>query len=203
MQELENIIRNYSIEEIILLKKWINDYIVPLDKEKIVWLDLNSEEFTKFLEENYKDNDKNVVWYNSQLYNILGMQYLSFGNIIPGYNYLIGVIPNNVDKLTIVSYACYSKNRFFEVGQKNGVNWIQTIETNAFYKKNGLFKMINELLYSYIDLSKDLITTEEFDDGILCHTVRRIKDVLVNQGYQGEIYVNTEIPKEYIKKIKE
>ena len=37
MQELENIIRNYSLEEIILLKKWINDYIVPLDKEKIIW----------------------------------------------------------------------------------------------------------------------------------------------------------------------
>ena len=203
MQELENIIRNSSIEEITYLKKWLNDYIVPLDKEKIIWLNLDSNDFTNFLEENYKDDDKNIVWYNSQLYNVLGMKYLSFGNIIPGYNYLIGVIPNNIDKFTIIAYACYSKNRFFEVGQKKAVNWLQTIETNAFYKKKGLFKMINELLYNYIDQSKDFITTDEFDDGILCHTIKRIKDALVNQGYQGEFYINTEIPKEYIKKIKE
>ena len=137
MQELENIIRNSSIEEITYLKKWLNDYIVPLDKEKIIWLNLDSNDFTNFLEENYKDDDKNIVWYNSQLYNVLGMKYLSFGNIIPGYNYLIGVIPNNIDKFTIIAYACYSKNRFFEVGQKKAVNWLQTIETNAFYKKKG------------------------------------------------------------------
>ena len=47
-------------EEKIQLKKWLQDYIVPLDKDEITWLQLDHVGIQEFLEENYIDEDGNL-----------------------------------------------------------------------------------------------------------------------------------------------
>jgi len=189
MDKFTQILDESSNNEKLILKKWHDNYIVPLNKDEISWLDLNSEELQRFLNDNYYDNECNnyVGWYDSFIYGVFGMRYLGFGNIIPGFNYLIGIIPNNINKFTIVASLCYCKDYIFELGQVNGVNWIQTVETNYFYKNNGLFKMISEVIPKSIDFSKDLIMSEESIEGFNCHIFDRIKNELINCGFEKEV----------------
>jgi len=103
MNNIDDVLKRYADkDEKIQLKNWLKDYIVPLDKDEITWLQLDHVGMQKFLEENYVDEKGNRIgWYNSMLYNVLGMKYLAFCNIALNFNYLIGVIPNNIGKLTI------------------------------------------------------------------------------------------------------
>lgn len=195
---LEN---NHRKEDLALIRKWFEDYIVPFDKEEVTWLNLTSEELKEFLDKNYLDSNKYVGWNNSFLYNVLGMQYLGYINIIPGFKYLIGVIPNKIDKFTIVASLCYDTDHFFELNQTVGVNWIQMVETNVFYQNNGLFNQICKMLPSYIDYSKDLILTDESTDGMKYHTHQKIGQALVEKGFSNEVLSHSEVGKEYIKKI--
>lgn len=188
MIDIDKILKEYDSSETERLRKWFEDYIVPLDIENIAWLNLTGEEMQKFLIENYVDENSNYVCVsNSIIYNVLGMKYLSFYNVIPQFNYIVGVIPNRVGKKTIVSCLCYEKNRIWDINQENLVNFIQNIETNIFYRYQGLFSTLITKIISCIDLSKDLVISDEEDDGLDIHTIDRITEVLRSQGYDKNI----------------
>lgn len=194
MNNIDDVYKRYTdIEEKIQLKKWLQDYIVPLDKDKITWLQLDHVGMQKFLEENYIDENGNRIgWYNSILYNVLGMKYLAYCNIAMGFNYLIGVIPNNIGRQTIVACLCYQKNRRWSLKQEEPVNFIQMIETNRFYRKQGIFNILVEKIMACLNLSQDLVTTDEYDDGLSCHTVTRLRNTLEEQGFEKEVLTYTE-----------
>jgi len=200
MNNIDDVLKRYiDIEEKIQLKKWLQDYDishdenVPLDKDKIKWLQLDYNGMQKFLEENYTDDNGNHIgWYNSMLYNVLGMKYLAYSNIVPGFNYLIGVISNNINKQTIVACLCYQKNRIWSLTQEEPVNFIQMIETNRSYRKQGIFNMLVEKIMPCLNLNQDLVTTDEYDDGLSCHTVTRLKNTLEEQGFEKEVLTYTE-----------
>ena len=194
MNNIDDVLKRYTDkEEKIQLKKWLQDYIVPLDKDEITWLQLDHVGMQKFLEENYIDEDGNRIgWYNSMLYNVLGMKYLAFCNIAMGFSYLIGVIPNNIGKQTIVACLCYQKNRIWSLKQEEPVNFIQMIETNRFYRKQGIFNMLVEKIMPCLNLNQDLVTTDEYDDGLSCHTVTRLRNTLEEQGFEKEVLTYTE-----------
>ena len=186
---------NYSVEQLTRVKKWLKDYMVPLDEEQIneqiVWLNLTGEELLRFLKENYIDDNKQVMWHVSWLPTALGMRYINFLHIA-GFNYLIGVIPNKLDKKTIVASLCYQKDKICSVNQEKPVNYIQTIEVNAFYQGKGLFKILASRIKDVIDFNKDLVITDEADDGIEFHTIERITNILREQGYTGEVLTRQE-----------
>lgn len=186
---------NYSVEQLTRVKKWLVEYMVPLDKEKIneqiEWLNLTGEQLFQFLMENYVDNKKQVMWNISWLPTALGMRYINFLHVA-GFNYLIGVITNKLGKKTIVASLCYQKDKICSISQEKPVNYIQTIETNAFYQGNGLFKILSSKIKDVIDFDKDLVITDEADDGIEFHTIERITNILKEQGYNGEVYSRQE-----------
>lgn len=193
MNNIDDVLKRYSDkEEINRLKKWLSDYIVPLDKNEITWLQLDYKELSEFINNNYLDNGNYVGWYNSMLYNVLGMKYLAYSNIVPGYSYLIAVIPNNLGKKTIIACLCYEKKRKWSMLQEKPVNSIQMIETNQFYRKQGIFNALVAKVIDCLDLSLDLVVTDEYDDGLSCHTVSRLKNILSKQGYDKEILTRSE-----------
>ena len=174
-----------------MVKKWLNDYMVPLDKEEIVWLNLTSEELLQFLKGNYVDDNKQVMWHINWLPTALGMRYINFLHTA-GFNYLIGVIPNKVGKKTIVASLCYQKDKICSVKQEKPVNYIQAIEVNAFYQRQGLFKVIASKIKDVMDFNKDLVITDEEDDGIAFHIIERITGILREQGYNGGVFARQE-----------
>ena len=202
MNNIDNILKRYNNkDEILQLRKWLDEYIVLQDEDKmtswlqdnIKWLELDYKGMKKFLEENYIDGVGNHVgWYNSMLYNVLGMKYLAYSNIVPGFSYLIGVIPNKIGKQTIVASLCYEKERKWSMLQEEPVNSIQMIETNKFYRKHGIFNMLIEKIFSCLNPNLDLVVTDEYDDGLSCHTVLRLKNVLLGQGFEKEILTRSE-----------
>lgn len=191
LEDYSEVFKHYSEEQLIKLKEWLSDYIVPLDSD-ITWLNLTNEEYQEFLKENYVDSDNNnVMWSVSWLPTVLGMYYLNFFNTT-GFNYLIGVIPNKIGKKTIVASLCYEKNRIWDINQERPVNSIQTIEVNTFYRRQGLFKVLASKIIDCIDIEQDLVITDEQDDGLWFHTVDRIKKILRDQGYDNDIFTHTE-----------
>ena len=192
LENYNELLKHYSKDQLNELKNWLNNYIVPLKKEEIVWLNLTNDEFQRFLKDNYVDDNNNqVMWCISWLPTILGMQYLNFFNTT-GFNYLIGVIPNKLGKKTIVASLCYEKKRIWSLEQEKPVNSIQNIETNSFYQKQGLFNILSTKIIECLDKDLDLVITDEQDDGIEFHTVDRIKKVLNEQGFNNEVLTRSE-----------
>lgn len=203
MNEYLEVIKGYSDEEELRnLEKWVSDYIVPLEKDKITWLNLRGQELREFLKKNYVDkqliNNRevayNVGWDKTFLRNVLGMRFMAFVNIIDNFNYLIGVIPNKINKQTIVSCLCYNKDHKL-LNKEETVNLIQYVETNAFYKKQGLFNLLTTLFASYMDYDKELVITDEWLEGIDCGTFERLKQAMLNNGFEREIMIKSEAEK--------
>ena len=181
----------YSIEQLANVRKWLEQYMVPLEEEKIVWLKLTGEELFQFLMENYVDNNKYVMWNVTWLFTALGMRYINFLHTA-GLKYLIGVIPNKVGKKTIIASLCYQNDKICSIFQEKTVNYIQTIEVNAFYQRKGLFKLLASKIKDVIDFNNDLVITDEDDDGIEFHIIERIANILKEQGYNGEVFTYSE-----------
>ena len=185
----------YSVEQLQNLRKWLVEYMVPLDEKKlneqIVWLNLTGEQLFQFLMKNYVDNNKQVMWHVNYLPTALGMRYISFLHAT-GFNYLIGVITNNVGKQTIVASLCYQNDKICSISQEKTVNYIQNIEVNSFYQGAGLFKILASKIKDVMDFNKDFVITDEEDDGIEFHTIERITKILREQGYNGGVFSRSE-----------
>lgn len=195
LENYKDAFEGYSVEQLLNVRKWLEQYMVPLDKEKmneqIVWLKLSGDQLFQFLMENYVDNNKQVMWNINWLPTALGTRYINFLHSA-GFKYLIGVIPNKVGKKTIVACLCYQNDKICSISQEKPVNYIQTIEVNAFYQRQGLFKLLASKIKDVIDLDKDLVITDEADDGIKFHTTSRIANILKEQGYEGEVFTYSE-----------
>ena len=103
-----------------LKEKWFDEYISNIKLDNIIWIKFNAYDLNKFLVRNYFDKEEYeyvTELNNNTLYpSILGLQYLntSIPNILENYNYLIGVVENNIHKKTIVAALVYSENYYIE-----------------------------------------------------------------------------------------
>ncbi len=188
------VLDNYNKFELKKLKKYIKDYIVPLDINKIKYQILTNEELTEFYEENYYINFKFVEWYNNGYYNPLGMHFLSI-NLPRDMKVFMLTIPNKINRETIIGSIIYSDN--FKTSLEEQIFLIDTIEINYFYRNKGLLDiMYNEFIKSN-NINKDIILTCLSQMGHTCHVDKHLSKMLKKNNIDKNVILYDEY--KYIK----
>ena len=174
--------------------KWINDYIKNIDLKKIEWIKLNCDELNYFFEQNYLDkNDWEYVCdedANNIYPTLLGMSYLNVDNSsnVKDYNFLLGVVNNNINKKTIVCATIYLDEYFMFEEQEVPVTYISSMEVNSYFRNRGLYKKMCEVLINFINPNQHIITTKESKLGIKYNTFNILKNTLVSNGFEKSIF---------------
>lgn len=174
--------------------KWINDYIKNIDLKKIEWIKLNCDELNYFFEQNYLDkNDWEYVCdedANNIYPTLLGMSYLNVDNSsnVKDYNFLLGVVNNNINKKTVVCATIYLDEYFMFEEQEVPVTYISSMEVNSYFRNRGLYKKMCEVLINFINLNQHIITTKESKLGIKYNTFNILKNTLVSNGFEKSIF---------------
>ena len=174
--------------------KWINDYIKNIDLKKIEWIKLNCDELNYFFEQNYLD--KNGWEYvcdedaNNIYPTLLGMSYLNVDNSsnVKDYNFLLGVVNNNINKKTVVCATIYLDEYFMFEEQEVPVTYISSMEVNSYFRNRGLYKKMCEVLINFINPNQHIITTKESKLGIKYNTFNILKNTLVSNGFEKSIF---------------
>ena len=198
----------YKIIRQKLIKKWIYEYIENLDINNIEWLNLNYKELYKFLLENYYDEEAeefaNINYDRFFDYNPIGLRYIDVGvvryrstleNI--NNNFLLGVTKNNKGTKAILSDVEYNNNYMLFNNQINKITHIIAAETNSFYRNKGLYKLLMNKLTDYIDLSKNILCTNESSMGREYHTFETFCKILKDKGFNKDIRMEMDINSEY------
>ena len=150
--------------------KWVCEYINNIDISNIEWLTLDSKELKKFFEDNYCDDECNSYVKEINLMPIeipLGMFYLSYNYINNDFKYLLGVVPNNIGKKTIVGCLMYLDECYLFASQQDPVTYALSIEVNSYFRNKGIFgKMIKEFI-SRINPNQHLVVSKQSDIGKL------------------------------------
>ena len=191
-----------------LIKKWEYEYIENLDINNIEWLNLNYKELYEFLLDNYYDHDvqefANINYDRFFDYNPIGLRYIDVGivryrsdleNI--NNNFLLGVTKNNKGTKTILSDVEYNNNYMLYNNQINKITHIIAAETNSFYRNKGLYKLLMNKLTDYIDLSKNILCTNESSMGREYHTFETFCNILNNKKFNKDIRMEMDINSEY------
>ena len=176
--------------------KWINNYIRNIDLKKIEWIKLNCDELNYFFEQNYLD--KNGWEYvcddgaNNIYPTLLGMDYLNFNNTLntKNYDFLLGVVNNNINKKTVVCAPIYLDEHFMFNEQEVPVTYISSMEVNSYFRNRGLYKKMCEVLINFINPNQHIITTKESKLGIKYNTFNILKNTLVSNGFEKSIFVD-------------
>lgn len=183
------VLDNYNKSELKKLKKYIKDYIVPLDINKIRYQVLTNEELTKFYKENYYINYKFVEWNNNGFYNPLGMYFLSL-NLPRDMKVFMLTLPNKINKETIIGSIIYSDN--FKTSLEEQIFLIDTIEINYFYRNKGLLDiMYNEFIKSN-NINKDIILTCLSQMGYTCHVDKHLSKMLKKNNIDKNVILYDE-----------
>ena len=178
------------------LEKWENEYIKNIDIEKIEWVNLNKEELGEFFDQNYLDKD---VWQYvrdknaNKLYpTLLGMTYLNLNNPLDSqeYNYLLGVVNNNILKKTILCATIYLNKYYLFTNQEYPVTYISIMEVNSYFRNMGIYKMMCKELINFINLEQHILTSTESIKGKKIGTFKILKDILINKGFNNYILEN-------------
>lgn len=174
-----------------LKEKWEKEYIDNIDLTKIEWINLNNQQLLDFYEENYLDKKEWQYVGNMDTWGTpLGLRYLSFRPENKNYNYLLGMVKNNLDKKTIVSAMIYEPNYFIFKNQEIPVTFICTIETSIYFRNKGLSKQLCDQILNFINPSHHIIVTRETDMGKKCNVLNKLKESLLRNGFDKTIWEN-------------
>ena len=174
-----------------LKEKWEKEYIDNIDLTKIEWINLNNQQLLDFYEENYLDKKEWQYVGNMDTWGTpLGLRYLSFRPENKNYNYLLGMVKNNLDKKTIVAAMIYEPNYFIFKTQEIPVTFICTIETNIYFRNKGLSQQLCEQILNFINPSQHIIVTRETDMGKQCNMLNRLKESLLKNGFDKTVWEN-------------
>lgn len=183
-------------------EKWEQDYIANLDLQNITWITLKRESFLEFIIQNYFDEElgEYVIGMDPEV--PFGMHYIAdIQN--KSTKYLLGIVPNAIQKFTIVAACMYNENYHFFTDQAIPTTYIITAETNEYFRRMGLYHQLCDIISQTIDKTAPVICTNESDDGKLCHTFQILKETLERNGFTKDIITEKELeqkPKQYQKK---
>ena len=174
-------------------RKWINEYIKDIDLSNIEWVRLNSFELESFYEDNYFD--KNLWEYvsdkrESVIYSPIGLKYLSLDCYSDKYNYLLGIVDNNIGKKTIVSVMVYMDNYFAFEEQEVPLTYISFVETNLYFLNRGIYsKLCNEVI-KFINSNQHILITSESSMGREYGVIDRLRNILIKNGFEERLFVD-------------
>lgn len=174
-----------------LKEKWEKDYIDNLDLTKIEWINLNNQQLMSFYEENYLDRKEWQYVSNRDFWGYpLGLKYLSFQTQNPKYNFLLGLVKNNINKKTIIAAMIYEPEYFIFKNQEIPATFICTIETNSYFRNKGVCKQLCNEILNFINPSQPIIVTKETDMGKNYNVLNLLKETLFKNGFDKTIWEN-------------
>ena len=171
-----------------MLEKWINDYIKDLNLENIEWINLNAKELYEFFRKNYLDLRFGYIYDKNEktLYATpLGMYYINFDSPINQnkFNFLLGVVPNNINKKTIVCALTYLNNYIIYSNQKIPLTYFATVEVNSYFRNKGLYKQMCNIVYNYINVNHPILLSRISEMGKEYKVYELLKDTLRSKGF--------------------
>ena len=179
-----------------LFQRWKYDYIEDLDIDKIEYISLSIDELDKFFMDNYLDKETwKFVSEKDCHYRPIGLIYLNYDNYRnvnthdKEKRYLLGITTNNKGTKTILSVMNYSDKYYVFEDQVEPITYINTIETNSYYKNKGLYKSLVKNMIRFINPNQHILTTLESDEGKLCSTHKILCEILKENGFNKTINV--------------
>lgn len=172
--------------------KWYNQYIKDIDINKISWIILTDDELQTFYKENYFDKENNSYVYTTNLdkQNPFGLFYLTFDSLA-GLKYLLGVVPNNINKLTIIAALAFNDNYYLYSDQQEPITYISTVETNKYFRNQGIFKQLVLKAIEYNPSYQNILFSDESDMGKLCHVEEIATKLLQSSKYPKDARSDT------------
>ena len=105
--------------------KWKQNYIENLDLQNITWLTLEKDDFLEFINQNYFDEELGEYVIGEDPEIPFGMHYVAdIQN--QSTKYLLGIVPNSIQKFTIVAACMYQENYHFFTNQTMPTTYIVT-----------------------------------------------------------------------------
>lgn len=172
--------------------KWYNQYIKDIDITNITYLVLTDDELQEFYKQNYFDSENNCYVHSikDDKINPLGLYYLTFEKL-PGLKYLLGVVSNNINKLTIVSALVFNDNYYLYGDQLEPITYFSTIETNEYFRNLGLFKQLIKAGLKYLNPNQNILISSESEMGKLCHTEEITINLFKKHNFKKDIRSDT------------
>ena len=178
------------------IDKWVRDYIDNIDISNIEWIKLNCEELDDFFEENYLDR---VEWEyvldedaNSLFPILLGLSYLTLNNPRSelSYNFLLGVVNNNIGKKTIVSDIIYLDEYFIFGNQTIPFTYIASVEVNTYFRNRGITRKMYGAFFQIVRPNQHVLTSMLSDMGKRYNLLEITKQVALENGFDKQIIEN-------------
>lgn len=202
MKELsEKVLKWYSKRELAQLKKRIKTYIIPCNNCDVRWFSLDSEGMEQFLMCNYQDTNGNVLyWLDQGEETPFGMTFLTFPPFNEHMKFFIGTMKTTFNKEMIV--GCISYLDDFEVNKGYpSVTSIETVEINYFYQGQGLLQIMFNAFSKIIPKKQDIVITSESQMGKKCHVIDHLKEALLKNNVDVNLYFEYEIDDDCFKKL--
>ena len=184
--------------------KWVYEYIQNIDISNIEWLTLNSEELKKFFVDNYYDNKCNSYvkeFCATPIEVPIGMSYLAFNYINYDFRNLIGVVPNNIGKKTIVGCLMYLDDCYLYEEQKDPVTYILSVEVNSHFRNKGIFKKMVDEFIRNINENQHLFISNQSLMGKECKVFETVNNIAKMHSFSKKVLCNDYICNEELKKI--
>lgn len=193
------IMNNRDIED-----KWLKEYIKNVDISEIEWMHLDSNELKEFYINNYYDDEVNMYVKESNITPIeipLGMSYLSFNYINDDFKNLLGVVPNNIGKKTIVACLMYLDECYLFEEQSNPVTYILSVEVNNHFINKGIFKRLVKEYIKGINSTQHLFVSKQSMLGKDCKVFETIANYAKASSFEKEVLSNDYMDNDELKEI--
>ena len=172
------------------------NYIEGIDISKIEYVNLTNEELMKFYKDNYYDSKNGTLaeTYDDSLgwSSPIGMYYLNFRSM-PGMKYILGIVPNNINKKTIVSALVYCDEYKITSEQKEYITYLSTVETNMYFRNRGLHNDLIKNVFKFINHNQNILISEISNIGKSCHVYDTFVKTFRNNGFYMDISNEDEV----------
>lgn len=182
--------------------KWYQEYIADIDLNELKWIKLNQAELKEFYDENYYDSEAKCYAMSTKKHSFVvspfGLEITSFLFDMEQKKskHILGIVPNNKGKYTIV---CKIKLREdYILGDILGdastpYIYINCMEVNRFFRNMGISKTSVYQFYNLINMDKDIIMSDETDNGKECRVNENFCNTLYSLGYTGTVITESEL----------
>lgn len=173
---------------------WKHNYIDGIDISNIEWIKLEGSELEEFFRENYFDEEEMQFvrdkFNTSPLTIPLGMHYIAFTYVNTDYKFILGVVPNNINKKTIVAAMMYLDNYYLYTEQKRPITYISSVEVNSYFWNKGIYKRLCEEVINYIKTDQHIMISKESAMGRICGTISLLESALLRYGFDKNFIVD-------------